>query len=83
VKLFFSCFCNSNSLHYVLLTVGIGPDSFYTTNDRYLQNRVLGLVATFYPLKLANVVFYDGSHAKIVADHFHMANGISSDASRK
>ncbi|XP_028404236.1 serum paraoxonase/arylesterase 2-like [Dendronephthya gigantea] len=62
--------------------VAVGPDSFYTTNDRYFEGNVwLGYVEALYPLKLGNVVFHDGTGATFVADRFIFPNGINIDAS--
>ena len=69
--------------HSLYILCSLGPDSFYTTNDRYFQNDWLALVEGLYPLKLSNVVFSDGSHAKSVVEDFQMANGINIDASGK
>ena len=44
---------------------------------------MLGFIEATYPLKLGDVVFYDGSHAKTVAGGLHGPNGIQIDASGK
>mgnify|MGYP002803903039 FL=1 len=63
--------------------VAVGPDSFYATNDRYFRNAVLRILETAYPLKFADVVFYNGSQARSVAGGFHGTNGIQIDPSGK
>ena len=59
----------------------LGHDKFYVANDHYFSNVLLSIIEIFYPLKWGNVVFFDGKHAKLVADHLHFADGITIDAS--
>ena len=61
----------------------LGPNSFYTTNDRFSNNQILGMALAFYPLSIDTVAFYNGTHAKIVADGLRFPNGITVDVSGK
>lgn len=64
--------------------VAVGPDSFYATNDHASKNALHQLFSNILLLRNANVVYHDGTAARLVTDGFVYANGInvSADGSR-
>ena len=58
----------------------VGRDAFYVTNDHGSETALGEQLETWLLLPRANVVYYDGSAAKIAATGFNYANGINRNA---
>jgi len=58
----------------------VGHDSFYVTNDHGSQSQLGKTLETWLLLPRANVVYYDGNAAKVVATGLNYANGINRSA---
>ncbi len=57
--------------------VATGSDRFYVTNDRTSRSALGRLVETYAVLPRANVVYFDGSVLRVVAQGLLVANGIN------
>jgi arylesterase/paraoxonase len=57
-----------------------GPDRFYVTNDHASKNGLHQLVSNILLLRNANVIYHDGTAARIAAGRFALANGIEASA---
>jgi arylesterase / paraoxonase len=55
----------------------VGPDQFYVTNDHHFASRILQRVEEFLMLPSANVVYFDGSSARVVASRLTYATGVA------
>ena len=66
-------------LHFRLNdVVGTGNNTFYATNDDvWIQDLWKWKVEPFLQTPFGNIVYYDGTSAKIVADGYVLANGIN------
>jgi arylesterase/paraoxonase len=64
--------------------VAVGPEQFYVTNDHGWRTPVKKTLEEYLKLRLSNVLYYDGSAFREVADGLGYANGInvSPDGSR-
>lgn len=58
----------------------VGHDSFYLTNDHGSDTSLGTTLETWLLLPRANVVYYDGSVARVAAEGFNYANGINRSA---
>jgi arylesterase/paraoxonase len=67
--------------------VSVGPEQFYTTNDkmRAQQGPMLFVLLSklFLPHELTTVVFWDGEKARVAASGFDNANGINASPDGK
>ena len=57
--------------------VAVGMNQFYFTNDHAYVNGVMRTLEDYGRLKLANLVYYDGSSYKEAAAGFSYANGVN------
>jgi arylesterase/paraoxonase len=57
--------------------VGVGPESFYVTNDHTSRPGLMRTLGDVMLLRNANVVYYDGKAMSIATDHLLFANGIN------
>lgn len=60
--------------------LGVGPRSFYITNDRAFSDGLLSTAEAYLSLPLANLAYFDGSKGSIVARGLAYANGINMSA---
>ncbi|MGD9800435.1 MAG: SMP-30/gluconolactonase/LRE family protein [Parvularculaceae bacterium] len=60
--------------------LGVGPRSFYVTNDRAFDGGFFGNVEAYLTLPLANVAYFDGAKGTIAARELAYANGINMSA---
>ncbi len=58
----------------------VGHDSFYVTNDHGSESQLGKTLETWLLLPRANVVYFDGNAAKVVATGLNYANGINRSA---
>ncbi len=58
----------------------VGHDSFYVTNDHGSESAFGKMLETWLLLPRANVVYFDGNGAKVVASGLNYANGINHSA---
>jgi len=58
----------------------VGHDSFYVTNDHGSESQLGKQLETWLMLPRANVVYFDGNAAKVVATGLNYANGINRSA---
>lgn len=64
--------------------VAVGRDTFYVTNDAGTVNHTAARVAeTVLKLPWASVVFFDGTKARVVAEGFSYANGVTTSRDRR
>ena len=62
----------------------VGPEQFYITNDKSEKSGSLNeFLGVLFKKKSGNVVWYNGSDSKVVADGFSYANGVAISADRK
>lgn len=66
-------------LHFISLNdvVAVGPDSFYATNDHGTRPGLMRTIGDGLLLRNANVVYYDGTEARVAADTIAFPNGIN------
>ncbi|MFQ5769767.1 MAG: strictosidine synthase family protein [bacterium] len=57
--------------------VAVGPRQFYATNDHGSVSRFGRILEEYLRLAKSNVVYYDGSEFRIVAEKISYANGIN------
>jgi arylesterase/paraoxonase len=57
--------------------VGVGPDSFYVTNDHRFPSGWKRTLEDYLRLRLSNIVFFDGSEFVRAASGIGYANGIN------
>ena len=57
--------------------VAVGLNQFYFTNDHVYANGLMRIIEDYGRLKLANLIYYDGSSYKEAAAGFSYANGIN------
>lgn len=64
--------------------LGVGPRSFYATNDRAYHSGIMAQLEAYFGLPLSSVSFFDGTDGDMVAHGIAYANGIniSADGSR-
>lgn len=62
--------------------VAVGPDRFYVTNDGG-GSMITRAIDFIFQRGRGNVVYYDGTAARVVADGFGFANGIAASADGK
>jgi arylesterase/paraoxonase len=55
----------------------IGPDAFYVTNDHHYPAGIQQDVENYLLLNATNVVYFDGTHARIAAPGLTYPNGIN------
>jgi len=60
-----------------------GLDKFFITNDRYFKNDYLLKVEIVTKAAMGNIVYYDGTNAKVVDQWLLSPNGINVDKARK
>jgi len=60
--------------------VALDEDRFYCTNDHGYSSKMGVLAENYLGLRASNVVYYNGSSFKVVADGIAYANGIAYDA---
>lgn len=69
-----------DSLHSLNDLAGVGPDSFYATNDHGARGSVGRALEDYLRLRRGTVVYWDGRRATQVADGIGYANGIAVSA---
>lgn len=60
--------------------LGVGPRSFYVTNDRAFEDVVLATIEAYLALPLSSIAYYDGSTGTIAARGLSYANGVNMSA---
>lgn len=60
--------------------LGVGPRSFYVTNDKAFKEGFLSQVEAYLALPLASLVYFDGQDGKIAARGLAYANGVNMSA---
>ncbi len=55
----------------------VGPTRFYATNDHGTASPFWGAVHDFLGMARANLVYFDGSNARVVVDDLKYANGVN------
>lgn len=63
--------------------VGVGPRSFYVTNDRGFTSGFMETLEAYLALPAASLAYYDGQGGKIVAKGLTYANGVAVSADGK
>lgn len=63
--------------------VGVGPRSFYVTNDRAFRTGVMADLEAYLALPLSTLAYFDGQNGRIVARGLSYANGINMSADGK
>ena len=63
--------------------LGVGPRSFYVTNDKAFKSGFMSQVEAYLALPLANLAYFDGQDGKVVARGLAYANGINMSADGK
>lgn len=63
--------------------VGVGPRSFYVTNDRGIKEGWMSTVEAYFALPLSTLAYFDGQTGKIAARGLTYANGINVTADGK
>lgn len=63
--------------------LGVGPRSFYVTNDRGVKEGFMAQVEAYLALPLASLAYFDGQDGRIVARGLAYANGINISADGK
>ena len=63
--------------------VGVGPRSFYVTNDRGIKEGFLAQVEAYFALPLSSLAYFDGQDGRIAARGLTYANGINVSADGK
>lgn len=63
--------------------VAVGPRQFYVTNLYGSKSEGGRLLESYLMLPRANLLFYDGRDARIVADGLAMANGVTASADQR
>ena len=64
--------------------VGVGPRSFYATNDRGFEAGIIATLEAYLTLPFSSVVYFNGENGAVIKDGMFYANGInqSSDGSK-
>lgn len=57
--------------------VGVGPRSFYVTNDRGYRDGVMATLEAYLALPFSNLAYYDGQTGKIAVKGLTYANGVN------
>lgn len=57
--------------------LAVGPQSFYATNDHTTNSQLMQTLSDGLLLRNSNVVYFDGSEAKVAADTLLYPNGIN------
>tara|TARA_R110000868_G_scaffold236078_1_gene490073 strand:+ start:7741 stop:8784 length:1044 start_codon:yes stop_codon:yes gene_type:complete len=60
--------------------LGVGPRSFYATNDRAYHSGIMANLEAYFGLPLSSVSYYDGESGDMVAHGIAYANGINISA---
>ncbi len=60
--------------------LGVGPRSFYVTNDHGFNDGSMALVESYLALPLASLAYYDGQSGRVVARGLSYANGVNMSA---
>mgnify|MGYP001569633950 CR=1 FL=1 len=63
--------------------LGVGPRSFYVTNDQGVKEGFLSKVEAWMALPLASLAYFDGQNGKIAARGLAYANGVNMSADGK
>jgi arylesterase/paraoxonase len=63
--------------------LGVGPRSFYVTNDRGIKDGFMAQVEAYLALPLASLAYFDGQDGRIVARGLAYANGVNMSADGK
>jgi arylesterase/paraoxonase len=63
--------------------LGVGPRSFYVTNDRGFKEGFMAQVEAYLALPLASLAYFDGQNGRIVARGLAYANGVNMSADGK
>ncbi len=63
--------------------LGVGPRSFYVTNDRGVKDGFMAQVEAYLALPLASLAYFDGQNGRIVARGLTYANGVNMSADGK
>ena len=57
--------------------LGVGPRSFYATNDRAFHDGFLANAEAYLALPLSTIAYYDGSKGRVAARGVSYANGVN------
>lgn len=57
--------------------LGVGPRSFYVTNDKGIKEGFLSQVEAYLALPLSSIAYFDGQNGRIVARGLAYANGVN------
>ncbi|HXI86214.1 MAG TPA: SMP-30/gluconolactonase/LRE family protein [Parvularculaceae bacterium] len=60
--------------------LAVGSRQFYVTNDHMFTSGVMAAIENWLALPLSNVVYFDGSQARVAAKGLAFANGINASA---
>lgn len=60
--------------------LGVGPRSFYVTNDRGFQDGVMSTLEAYLALPFSSLAYFDGQEGRIVARGLTYANGVNMSA---
>lgn len=60
--------------------VGVGPRSFYVTNDKGIKDGFMAQVEAYMALPLSSLAYFDGQRGKIAARGLTYANGVNVSA---
>ncbi|NWG91762.1 MAG: SMP-30/gluconolactonase/LRE family protein [Parvularculaceae bacterium] len=63
--------------------VGVGPRSFYVTNDRGVKEGFMAQIEAYFALPLSSIAYFDGQKGRIAARGLTYANGINVSADGK
>ncbi len=60
--------------------VGVGPRSFYVTNDRGFKDGVMSTIEAYFALPFSSLAYFDGTNGAISARGLAYANGVNVSA---
>ncbi|NNL87508.1 MAG: hypothetical protein HKP25_00415 [Marinicaulis sp.] len=60
--------------------VGVGPRSFYATNDRGFETGIMATLEAYLTLPFSSIVYFDGENGEVIKDGMFYANGINQSA---
>ena len=63
--------------------LGVGPRSFYVTNDRGIKQGFMSQVEAYLTLPLSSLAYFDGQNGRIAARGLAYANGVNMSADGK
>ena len=63
--------------------LGVGPNTFYATNDRGYEKGLMAWMESYMALPFSSIVYYDGENGRIIRKGMTYANGINQSSDGK